>query len=304
MATMYDRLLLPVDGSDEARQAARRGLELAERFDGTVDALHVVPQKARRLTRSTAEREQLRERGQTALAEIEDEATAFGLPLNTTLTEGNPVDEISEFAAELGTDLIVIGRQGATGLKKKLLGGVTEGVLHRAESPVFVVPGDVQPAETNVDYSQLLVPTDGSENTEAATPHGVALADSYGSTVHVLNVIDLQSAGGMFSAGGLNREFIERLEADGRAAVDRIGDEIAAANPAVDVETAVERTASFAGVAAGVQEYVSEADIDLIVMGSHGRSNIKRQLLGSVAATVLRSVDVPVVVVTRTHPTQ
>lgn len=54
------------------------------------------------------------------------------------------------------------------------------------------------------------------------------------------------------------------------------------------------------GAATGVQDYVGKTEIDLVVMGSHGRSNLKRQLLGSVASTVLRTVDVPVLVVKRT----
>jgi len=298
---MYDRLLLAVDGSEEARHAARRGLELAQRFAADVDVLHVVPQKTLRLAVSGDEKTQLRERGQTALTAVENDASdrEFGQQLTTSLREGTPAVEISEHAAEQDADLIVLGRQGVTGLKTKLLGGVTEQVLHRAGSPVFVVPNEEQPTPTAQSYTKLLVPTDGSDNAEAATLHSIAVAASYGSTVHVLNVVDLQDAGGMFSAGGLDMQFVDRLEASGQTAVDRVADEITAADVALDVETAVERTASFNGVVAGVREYVSDTDIDLIVMGSHGRSNLKRQLLGSVAASVLRSVDVPVLVVNR-----
>jgi nucleotide-binding universal stress UspA family protein len=299
--SMYDRLLLAVDGSEEARHAARRGLELAGRFDADVDVLHVVPQKALRLTLSGDEKTQLRERGQTALAAVENDASnrEFGQQLTTSLREGTPPAEISEHAAEQDADLIVLGRQGATGLKKKLLGGVTEQVLHRADCPVFVVPDEEQSTETDSTYSDILIPTDGSENAEAATPHGIAIAASYGSMVHVLNVVDLQDAGGMFSAGGLNVEFVERLEASGGEAVERVADEIVTADPDLAVKTAVERTASFDGVVAGIGEYVSKTDVDLVVMGSHGRSNLKRQLLGSVAASVLREVDVPILVVDR-----
>ncbi len=71
-------------------------------------------------------------------------------------------------------------------------------------------------------------------------------------------------------------------------------------DPDVEVQTAVERPTSFEGAAAGVRDYVGKTEIDLVVMGSHGRSNLKLQLLGSVASTVLRSIDVPLLVVKRT----
>jgi nucleotide-binding universal stress UspA family protein len=164
---------------------------------------------------------------------------------------------------------------------------------------VLVVPGGDQEGEMEADYSRVLMTTDGSENAEVAIPHGIAIAQRYDSDVYVLNVVDLQAAGGVFNAGGLEKEFIDRLDARGQDAVDRVADEIEESAPNRTVKTAVERTKSFEGAAAGVREYVQENEIDLVVMGSHGRSNLQRQLIGSVASTVLRTVDVPVLVAKR-----
>ena len=296
---MFDRIVIAVDGSDEARRAARRGLQLAQGFDATVEVLSVVDQKALRLTETSAEKAQLRERGEAALTEIEGLASEFGQTVTTKLLKGKPAVRISEYADEQDADLIVVGRQGLTGLGRRLLGGVTERVLHRNDVPVLVISGEDNEGEVEADYSRVLITTDGSENAEVAIPHGTAIAQRYGSDVHVLNVVDLQAAGGAFNAGGLEKEFLERLDARGQEAVDSVANKIEESAPELTVNTAVERTASFEGAAAGVREYVEENDIDLIVMGSHGRSNIKRQLLGSVASTVLRTVDAPVLVVKR-----
>ncbi|MFC6940685.1 universal stress protein [Salinirubellus sp. GCM10025818] len=295
---MYDRIVIAVDGSDEAQRAARRGLQLAQVFDATAAVLSVVEQKALRLTETSAVKTQLRERRESAITEIEELASELGHPVTTTLTEGKPAVQISEYAAEQDADLIVVGRQGLTGLGRRLLGGVTEQVLHRSDVPVLVVPGE-DDAEMEADYTRVLITTDGSENADVAIPHGIAIAQRYDSAVHVLNVVDLQAAGGAFNAGGLEKEFIERLDARGQDAVDSVATKIEDSAPDLTVETAVERTSSFEGAAAGVREYVEENDVDLVVMGSHGRSNLQRQLIGSVASTVLRTVDVPVLVVKR-----
>ncbi|WP_222913253.1 universal stress protein [Natrinema sp. SYSU A 869] len=294
---MYDRILIAVDGSDEAERAAERGLEFARVFDATVAVLHVVDQKSLRLATSADEKERLRERGETVLEEIEELASAIGQPVTTELTEGKPAIRIAEYAAKRDAGLIVVGRQGLTGLGKRLLGGVTEQLLRRSDVPVFVVPKNASDATT--DYSDLLVPTDGSETATVAAEHGAAVAQQYGSTVHVLNVVDLQAAGGAFNAGGLEREFVDRLEADGKAVVEDAATEIGDAVP--DVTTAVVRTTSFEGVTAGICEYVDDTDIDLVAMGARGRSNLGRHVLGSVTSTLLRSVDVPVLVVTRSR---
>lgn len=296
---MYDRIVLAVDGSDEARQAARRGLELARVFDSNVAVLSVVERKALQLTETSDERAQLRKQRKAALAEIEDLASEFGQTVTTKLAEGKPAANICTYVDETSTDLIVVGRQGLTGLSRRLLGGITEQVLHRSDTPVLVVSGENQGGTLGADYSRVLVTTDGSENAAETIPHGIGIAKRYDSTVHVLNVVDLQAAGGAFSAGGLRKEFVERLETRGVDAVGSVAQLIEESAPSLTVETAVERTISFEGAAAGIREYVDENEIDLVVMDSHGRSNLKRQLLGSVASTVLRTVDVPVLVTTR-----
>ncbi|UTF55819.1 universal stress protein [Natronosalvus rutilus] len=296
---MYDRIVIAVDGSDEARLAARRVLHLAQAFDATVSVLSVVEQKALQLTETSAEKTQLHERGEAALTEIEELASELGLSVTPKLLEGKPAVRISEYADEQNADLIVVGRQGLTGVSRRLLGGVTEQVLHRSDVPVLVVSGEDNEGEMDAEYSRALITTDGSENAEVAIPHGTAIAQRYGSDVHVLNVVDLQAAGGVFNAGGLEKEFLERLDARGQDAVDSVANEIEESALDLTVKTAVERTKSFEGAAAGVREYVEENEIDLVIMGSHGRSNLKRQLLGSVASTVIRIVDVPVLVVKR-----
>jgi len=298
---MYDYILVPVDGSDEATAAARRGLALAKDFDATAEAVYVVEQRALALTRTDRESARLREHGESVLAEIESLAADIGQPVTTELLEGKPSARIDEYARETDAGLIVLGRQGMTGLGKRLLGGVTEQVLHRTAVPVFVVSAEKQADRDEFDYSRLLVTTDGSENADTVTRHAAAVADRYDALVHVLNVVDIQAAGGAFNAGGLNETFIERLEANGRDAVATTADELRTAAPDISVETAVEQTTSLDGVAAGIQEYVSDNDIDFVVMASHGRSNLKRQLLGSVTSQLLRTVDVPVLVTPRSN---
>jgi len=296
---MYDRILIPVDGSDEANRAARWGLQLAAELDAAVDVIHVVERKATRLTRTGKQRKALLERGEGILATVEEMAAERDQSITTELREGSPTEQISEYARDRNAELVVVGRQGMTGLGKRLLGGVTEQLLYWSDVPVLVVTdGDGAP-EARTAFSNVLVPTDGSENAASAIDPAIEIGRQYGSTLHVLNVVDLQAAGGVFDAGGLEKEFVERLEESGREAVDAAVAEIVEAAPDLDVESAVVRTSSFDGAAAGIREYVAEHDVDLVVMGSHGRSNLKRQVLGSVASTLVRSVDVPVLIVRR-----
>jgi len=87
---MFEHIVIAVDGSDEARRAARRGLRLAQSFDATVDVVSVVEQKALRLTETTDEKRSVARTGEAALTEIEEVASEFDQVVTTKLLEGKP----------------------------------------------------------------------------------------------------------------------------------------------------------------------------------------------------------------------
>ncbi|MFB6168722.1 MAG: universal stress protein [Haloferacaceae archaeon] len=293
---MYDHIVVPADGSDAATRAARHGLALARRVDASTDFLTVVERGALSLVRGDDEADRLRANAEAVLGEAESLAAEAGQTAETAVREGRPVAEIDAFARDRDADLVVVGRQGATGVGERLLGGVAEGLLGRSAVPVLVVPAG---APADPGYDRVLLPTDGSESAARATPHAAAVAGRTGATLHVLNVVALQAAGGLFAAGGLDEAFVERLVEAGEESVAGVVADLRETASDLDVTEAVVQTESFDGAAAGIREYVATEGIDLVVMGSHGQSNLSRRLLGSVASAVVRTVDVPVLVVTR-----
>jgi nucleotide-binding universal stress UspA family protein len=140
----------------------------------------------------------------------------------------------------------------------------------------------------------ILVPTDGSDHAIQAAKAAFRLGERFDATVHVLHVVDLQRAAGVFDAGGVPREFVERLESNGERAVQSIAT-MAAAHGAV--QTAVREGAP----GKTIREYVAENDVDLVAMGTHGRRGISRVFLGSVTESVVTRAPVPVLSVRATE---
>ncbi|GAB6861553.1 universal stress protein [Haloplanus litoreus] len=275
---MFDELLIAVDGSDCARTAAKYGLELAATYDADVEVVTVYGGDT--------------ERGQAILDDIADMAGDVGVTVGTELLAGKPAKAITARAGERSADLIVVGRRGRSGVRARLLGTVTERVLRRSPVPVLTVPeGDVE-SDTGTAYGNVLVTTDGSELAAAAGPYGADLARRFDAALHVLNVVDIQAEAGVFDAGGVDREYIERLETRGHQAVDELVAAVDASD--LDVRRAVVRGAAHDAIG----EYVDENGVDVVVMSSEGQSNLAGQQLGTVAGRVLRTVDEPVLVVT------
>ncbi len=283
---MFEHILIAVDGSDPATRAAKIGLELAAKYDATVDVLHVMQEGT--LIGEGYESKK-RARGEAILEAVTDLDIADRPALETHLAEGAAGSVIASFVEDHDVDLVVMGRQGRTGLGGHVLGSVTERVLRRIDIPALTVPGGEVTTSTGRVYDNVLLTTDGSEIAERAAPYGEALATRTGAALHLLTVVDVQAEAGVFNAGGVSEEYIARLETTGEAALDRL----AGAVEAPTVHSALTR-----GTAAGeIETYADENDVDLIVMASEGQTNLVGQQLGSTTRRVLGRTSRPVLVV-------
>lgn len=135
-------------------------------------------------------------------------------------------------------------------------------------------------------YQDLLLATDGSDGARQATEHAIALADQLGATLHIVSVSE---------EGPHSSEKRDKMRSDPEGeAVQAIEEaERAATQEGLEVTTSVRH-----GVAQ--EEIVDDAEtnaMDLIVMGTHGRTGLDHLVVGSVAEEVVRNAPIPVVTV-------
>jgi nucleotide-binding universal stress UspA family protein len=142
---MYDTVLVPTDGSDTARRAADRAVDVASRYGATVRALYVIDSADLGLTtpadpHSSRLKRTLREAGDRAVAAVADAAEEAGVAVETDVVVGVPHAAILASVEETGADLVVMGTHGRTGLARAFLGSTAERVVRRSPVPVLVVP--------------------------------------------------------------------------------------------------------------------------------------------------------------------
>ena len=162
-------------------------------------------------------------------------------------------------------------------------------------------------------YNHILYPTDGSEAAEVVEKHVKSLADAYDARIHILYVVasdhnkssmtlkrDQQGnwKTGMFRReadvdhGGMSKDKVDVLEVLQREGQELTQEIAAELSQEQGYKTA---TACKKGKPHQViSSYAGDNDIDLIVMGTHGRSGVSRQLIGSVTEKVIRTADTPV----------
>jgi nucleotide-binding universal stress UspA family protein len=319
-----ENILVPTDRSASADRAFQHASFLADWHEAAVHALTVVqtgPQGGMLDTWDLTEEQvaddlRLLWRGATGdppvASEHETPSSEASSPaqqqlITAQVTGRSAPDEILRYAEDHDIDLIVMGTHGRSGLQRLVLGSVAASVVREATGPVLTVrvpETDAAADDAAADewdpsrraraiseempvVRRVLVPVDFSPFTPSAVAHGVELAQTYGARIDLLHVVeDLALPGqpyGIESVGpdiGVLKEQAEDQLAD--LAREAIGFE--------DIRVAT-RTGN---PAAGILDYIESEQIDLVVIPTHGRTGLKRFLLGSVAERVVRGASCPV----------
>lgn len=139
-------------------------------------------------------------------------------------------------------------------------------------------------------YDRILLPTDGSAGTRSTIDHAVSIAQDSDATVYVLYVVDRRLS--LAASKDTESDVMESLERDGRHALERVGRVLDEAG--VEYETDLREAVPHRGILS----HAREKDVDLIVMGTHGKTGRDRLgNIGSVTQRVLDSEQWPVLVI-------
>ena len=145
---MFKKIMVATDGSETSMRAAKQAVDLARLSRGSITAIYVVdihrlahlPGYTAFPSLSSRLMELMLREGELATAEVGDMACDAGVPFDRIVAEGDPSEEVLKRAYDSGSDLLVLGRIGRSGLERMLIGCVAEKVVRHARIPVLIVP--------------------------------------------------------------------------------------------------------------------------------------------------------------------
>ena len=199
--------------------------------------------------------------------------------------EGEAAVEILRMAKEWGSDLIVMGTHGRTGMSRLLAGSVAIAVLRGAHCPVLALRSLEKPRHAK-EIRVILHPTDFSVDSEVALRVARELARAHGARLIILHVAVLQ----VHMDGTVTDAIDARFCTD---ALENLRKRVDGPDLKHPVETMLGRGFPFEHIT----QRADEVGCDLIIMGTHGRTGLSRLLMGSVAENVLPRANCPVLVV-------
>jgi len=293
---MYTRMLIPLDGSETAEKVLPYARALAANLNIPVELLGVIEishytsgERARYLDIFV---ENAIRRNQDYLKRVADTFPSGSVA--TTVEGGVPAETIITKAAEDSGTLIVMATHGRSGLPRWLLGSVAEKVLRGAINPALLIRAieDIT-AEGQVTPARIIVPLDGSELAERVLPTVLELAKALKLKVVLLRAYGVKAI--MYGEGDFlhdSNEVDAELKKEATSYLERWVEQLKSEG-LVDVLSIV----SDGEAAEIIIELAKGAPNSLIAMCTHGRSGVKRWLLGSVAEKVVRHAGDPVLVI-------
>ncbi|GAC1543617.1 MAG: universal stress protein [Candidatus Velthaea sp.] len=266
MRAAFRHITVPTDGSSAAETGVSIALDLAAP-DGSITFCSVVDSTLVSLPAAQG----------TADADVfcglaQAQATERGLNAYVRVLHGECVDAVDSLVRHSGSNAIVIGTHGRSGIARGLLGSVTEGLLRHSDVPVIAVH-----AGDNMRTGPIAVAIDESQSSKAALDTAIAIAVARCTSLTLIHVFDGADRDEV-KAGALLTNAAERAHLYGLPA------------------TLIRRKGA---VAEEVLAASDDSRCSMIAIGTHGRGFVTRSLLGSVALAVIRHAHVPVVAVRR-----
>lgn len=283
---MFERIVVPLDGTPVAEQALGPAVSVAREEAAHVHLVTVERPAAVELEPSIGVLDD------DYLEEMAEGVSDAGVPsVSTQRLTGDKTPAVLEaYRKEVGADLIVMCTHGRRGMERVWLGSVADDLVRRSEVPILLVRAGTGERSGGANlraatrFKRILVALDGTHFSRQALEQAARLGGKVGTTYVLAHVV----AG----SGGTAAEPQQKAQA------------MAEAKMKLEVQAFTEggyaaefAMTSSASVAQGIIDLAARHEAEVIVIATHARSGVGRMVLGSVADEVIRSADLPVLVV-------
>jgi nucleotide-binding universal stress UspA family protein len=314
---MFERILVPLDGSERATQALSVAARIARATGGSIlltqvivpivyDGVGLAPSPI--VTPEVIEMDQ--QDAESYLKEVAASPVLAGIATSCEVLFGFPAQQILRYAREQAVDLIVINSHGRTGLTRWVLGSVAQQVTHESATPVLVLRegGFVLPGAHPEMLSRpvcALVALDGSDLAEAVLEPAAnlvsALSTPTAGALHLMRVVkSVSTSSASGAAAQMNEEAVEEVKAYLAAIKARLQEQFPEHDLAISWLVTLNEDVAGDLISAAQTQSEGEAgrkEADLIAMSTHGRGGFARLVMGSITERVLETSRLPMLIV-------
>jgi len=307
---MFEKILLPLDGSGMAERSTPHAIEFARIFNSKILVLHVLESETstEQIVHTEPLNWQLHKaktelylhkianqiRSSLNLPELDDESDCEGR-VTVTVLEGKVAENIVDFAHKEDIDLLVISSHGSSGLSRWNLNSVTTKVVNLIYKPVLIIRGYAVEGADLIQprYERILLPIDCSRRSECSLNAGFTIAKNYQSHLILASVIKPPEISAIDPHNQelqlLNNQFMDLS----RKTVQRYMDEL---SQRFGMENEI-RILEDHSIVQAIINLANEERVDLLIFCAHGHTGELSWPFGTVARSFIEYSTKPVLVI-------
>jgi nucleotide-binding universal stress UspA family protein len=294
--TMFDPILVPLDGSPLAECVLPHAVAMSRAFDAKIVLLHVLEKNR---TGASAQLFDLlnwqinKTEAKLYLERIGDRLRKSDLRTEAIVLEGPVAESITEFAQSQGMKLVILSSHGQSGLKKWGISSVTHKIILSAPTSVLIARA---PQVKEQPYGRILVPLDGSWRAENVLPMVTSLARIHKSQIQIVHVVKTPEMARHMPPVQEDIELSRRIVARNREEALHYLDQVQLRSPLAGVEIKAHLIVSN-NTTIALHELVDREQIDMVVLSAHGYSGNNQWPYGSIVNNFVIYGKVPLLIV-------
>jgi nucleotide-binding universal stress UspA family protein len=300
MRVQFKKILCATDFSEQSNRTIPYGVAIAREFDAVLYVCHVIDLSALTLYGEF----QIDPVGQQGRVQDEAEQQLARMPglegvsWEPLIGMGQPAAEIGRIVEEKGVDLVIASTRGHSGLKRLILGSVTQRLMRILPCPVLAVQdpeeGFIAKAAPGIRLKKILVGCDFSADSDLALQYGLSLAQEFQADLHLVHVMEPPVYPEFLTPAEQTQDMVRtdlvKEKLDGLVPQD--------ARNWCSPKTAILRGQAYEELVA----YAMTQNMDMIVMGTRGYGAVKTLFMGSTTDRVVRRSPCPVLSAGARHP--
>lgn len=289
---MFNRILVPLDGSNLAELALPYAEELAGALSSEVDLVEVCEHK-------DSQHRHMHQLYIEKMAElVRNRIKEVGpiVKVKPVVLDGESAAEIIGYAEKNSIRLIIMATHGRSGIMRWAMGSVANKVLHRISMPMLLIRAKAPILKEGKGemFSKIVIPLDGSNTSEVVLPYVRELTEKLKSEVILFQAIALGQH--VHTIGGLDyvrftEQQVESMKTEAKRYLEKVSSKL------MDTKATIRSEVKVGDAAQEIIKFTDEIHACLVAISTHGRSGIRQWILGSVTNKVLQSGNAHVLLV-------
>jgi nucleotide-binding universal stress UspA family protein len=295
---MFQRILVPLDGSSLAETVLPHVVALAKASECEVTLLRVLDPQGEVTRPISVDPFDWKLRKSEAEAYLRRQAQRLeeaGVMVQVEVVEGKAAEMVIRFAHDHTVDLVLLSSHGQSGISSWNVSSVVQKIILRVRRSVMIVRAYRPTPESmgEITYQRILAPLDGSQRAEVALPDAAALARAHNAELMIAHVVERPEMPRRTPLSDEENELLNRLVESNRVEAERYLDEIKT-RLAMRVET---RLLVEDKMIAALHNLAENEQVDLVVVAAHGYTGETRWPYGSVATSFITYGSRPLLIV-------